>query len=131
MGKTPPKVGLEMRQEHADDLALIDGYGDGGFRVKGRRFEGSIVISPQGVWPVEVDDKGEPTDHFLEVLSLEKLDLLLVGRGSALQPLPKEMRLSLEKAALAYDCMDTGAAARTYNVLLIEGRRVAAILKAL
>lgn len=126
--KTP--VGAVMRQEHAEDYAMIDGYGDGGFRVKDRRFEGSIIITPKGVYPATVDESGELTAEGLEHLANKDHDLLLIGRGDSMTPLPKTMRLALEQLGLPYDLMDTGAAARTYNVLLIEGRRVAALLKA-
>jgi len=130
MADNKKSVGLEMRQEHAEDYAMIDGYGDGGFRVKGRRVEGSIVITPQGVYPAAVDDNAEPTAEGLKHLTDKSHDLLLIGRGDSMTPLPKTLRLALEEQGLAYDLMDTGAAARTYNVLLIEGRRVAALLKA-
>jgi len=130
MADNKKSVGVEMRQEHAEDYAMIDGYGDGGFRVKGRRFEGSIIITPEGVYPAAVDDSGEPTAEGLKQLSGKGHDLLLIGRGDSMIPLPKTMRLALEEQGLPYDLMDTGAAARTYNVLLIEGRRVSALLRA-
>ncbi len=109
---------------------LIQAYGDGGFRVSGERYKGSRIITPGKVlaWPVvrfeEVDGEA-----LLDILAEEGgVELLLFGTGMALRPLPEALRAGLAGRGIAAEVMDTGAACRTFNVLLAEGRQVAAAL---
>ena len=122
--------GITMRQEHRADLLLIDGYGDGGFRVKGRHFNGPVIIMENGVWPIKLTSDGA-----IDVEVVEKLynneprpEVILLGTGENMTPPEKLLRDAFKAKGLSFDPMDSGAAARTYNVLLIEGRRVAALL---
>jgi len=57
-----------------------------------------------------------------------RADLLIVGTGADLAPLPAPLRAKLRAAGVGCETMSTGAAVRTYNMLLDEGRRVAALL---
>ncbi len=59
-----------------------------------------------------------------------KIEILLVGMGKELRPLPAALRAALKQAGISADPMSTGAAVRTYNVLLAEDRAVAAALVA-
>ena len=122
--------GITIRQEHRDDLLLIDGYGDGGFRVKGRRFEGAILIMEHGVWPLTVTEDGQIDPAIADILDGHDIrpEILLLGMGERMMLPAKQLRLALQAKRFAYDPMDSGAAARTFNVLLMEGRRVAALL---
>jgi uncharacterized protein len=108
--------------------APIDAYGNGGFRFADMSHRGSILALPSGMeaWPVT--DVGAITPQSLAPVLGEasSIDILLVGTGDTFQPLPREARRTLEKAGLAPDLMSTGAAVRTYNVLVLEGRAVAA-----
>ncbi|RUU99066.1 hypothetical protein EOB36_21480, partial [Mesorhizobium sp. M6A.T.Cr.TU.017.01.1.1] len=58
----------------------------------------------------------------------DKVEILLVGAGKDLKPLPAALRAALKTAGITADPMSTGAAVRTYNVLLAENRAVAAAL---
>jgi uncharacterized protein len=106
--------------------APIDGYAADGFRVGGRVFRGPTAVLPGRVlgWAGLQD-----LSAFLEHRAA--FDVLLVGMGSLLvQPdaaLIAE-RAKLEAAGLGVELMTTPSACRTYNVLLGEGRRVAAAL---
>ena len=122
--------GASIRQEHREDLLLIDGYGDGGFRVKGRRFEGALVIMENGVWPMKLTEYGFIDPVIADILDANdpRPDIILLGMGERMQLVPKALRQALKDKGLSFDPMDSGAAARTYNVLLMEGRRVAALL---
>lgn len=117
-----PVVGSEFQ--------LISGYGDGGFTVSGVRHEGSVLILPRRTlaWPVVavadmsvasvqpvIDDQPRPA-------------ILLVGGGRSMAVLPRGLRDALRALGIVVETMDTGAACRTYNVLLTEGRDVAAAL---
>ncbi|MFC3051295.1 Mth938-like domain-containing protein [Kordiimonas pumila] len=124
--------GVYMEQQEDENLLLIEAYGGGGFRLQERRVEGSVLVLAQGYFPVAktvVKDLAV-TDFDKLFAADEKTELLLVGTGDSMTLLPKEIRLYLEQQGLPYELMDTGAAARTYNVLLMEGRRVSALLLA-
>ena len=107
----------------------IDGYGPGGFRLGGNWHDGSILLMPEGLLPIP---------HQLSVKTLtpilaavDTLDVLLIGMGADIAPLPHDMRRSLDDAGIGMDIMSTPSACRTYNVLLTEDRRVAALLLAI
>jgi uncharacterized protein len=104
----------------------VDGYGPGGFRVAGAVHLGPLALLPGGV----VAWAGLPDlAPFLERAA--EFDVLLVGMGERMGP-PVEglaaQRAALEAAGAGVDLMATPSACRTYNVLLAEGRRVAAAL---
>ncbi len=109
---------------------VIQAYGDGGFRIAGSRVTGSVLVFPEAVraWPVErFDDVA--LESLTDVLAeTPKVELLLVGCGERLLPVPRGLREGLRAAGVVVDVMDTGAACRTFNVLLAEERRVAAAL---
>ena len=111
----------------------IEAYGQGGFRFGGMSHRGSILALPSGIhaWSAVT-----PSDITLEalapVLAEEKglIDHLLVGTGARLVPLDRMLRQHLRAAGINAEPMATGAAARTYSILLGEDRRVAAALLA-
>jgi uncharacterized protein len=104
----------------------VDGYGPGGFRVAGAVHRGPLALVPEGV----VAWAGLPDlAPFLERVA--EFDVLLVGVGDRMRPPPDGFaaaRAALEAAGAGVDVMATPSACRTYNVLLAEGRRVAAAL---
>lgn len=112
------------------EFQLIAGYGDGGFTVSGTRHEGSVLILAKQTlaWPVS-----SPADITVESLQAA-IDyqplpgILLIGCGKSMTALPKGVRQALRAHGIVIEPMDTGAACRTYNVLLTEGRDVAAAL---
>lgn len=109
---------------------VVESYGGGGFRVSGRRYEGSVLVLPDRTldWPVAT--LAELSAESLEPVAAADpvVELLLVGCGPRLQLLPRPLREALRARGVVLEPMDTGAAARTYNVLLAEGRAVAAAL---
>lgn len=111
----------------------IEAYGSGGFKFAGMSHRGSILVLPTGVhaWAVERPEDIDAAS-LAPLLALPKaaVDLLLVGTGLELVPLQAALRAQLRAAGIRSDPMATGAAARTYNVLLGEGRRMAAALLA-
>jgi uncharacterized protein len=110
--------------------AQIDAYGNGGFRFAGMSHRGSLLLLPSGIraWePVAIDDV-TPL-HLREALAeAGSFDFLLLGTGRVLAPPAGSVRQAFAEAAVGLEIMDTGAACRTYNVLLGEGRAVAAAL---
>ncbi|MBL4837360.1 MAG: Mth938-like domain-containing protein [Kordiimonadaceae bacterium] len=121
--------GVYMEQAE-DDLLLVEAYGDGGFRMKGSRLEGSLYITADGFYPVACKTVADLTEaDFDQMLSDDaKPEILLVGTGAKMQLLPVAIKKFLVEAGHVPDIMDTGAAARTFNVLRMEGRQVAALL---
>lgn len=101
----------------------VDGYGPGFFRVGGLVHRGPLALLPSGplAWA------GLPEiAAFLEQAGA--IDVLLMGMGPEIAPLPRDLRARLEGAGLGVEIMPTPSACRTYNVLLAERRRVAAAL---
>lgn len=109
---------------------LIDSFGNGGFRLAGVSHQGSLLVTPSGVRALEADSIAALTVESLQQLIAEKtdFDMMLVGTGRDIAPLPKRVREALAAAQIGFDLMSTNAAVRTYNVVVAEERRVAAIL---
>jgi len=109
---------------------LIDQYGRGGFRFAGMSHRGSILLLPSGVsaWPPTSGRDLTPA-HFDPVFEEEvRVEFLIVGTGLEFVVLDDATRRRFREAAISLDVMQTGPAARTYNVLLAENRRVGAAL---
>ncbi|MDP2125717.1 MAG: Mth938-like domain-containing protein [Parvibaculum sp.] len=108
----------------------VDAYGDGGFRLEGQRFEGSIIVTPQGLYPWSVATLDDVTAESLAVLAdgAGTFDFLLIGSGETFARLPVQVQRHFESRGFSPDIMKTSAACRTYNMMLGENRRVAAAL---
>ncbi len=109
---------------------MLDAYGRGGFRFAGMSHRGSILILPSGIAAWRPTHAAEITAADLAAALAEAppIDFLLVGTGPEIAPLPDRLRGPFREAGISIDAMQTGAAARTYNVLLAEERRVGAAL---
>ena len=111
---------------------IIDGYGEGGFRISGQRIEGSVIVFPDQVVPWSSASVGDMSAANLEAVSVAgragAVELLLVGTGARMAQIDRTLRQALRADGVVIEVMDTGAACRTYNVLMAEGRRVAAAL---
>ena len=112
------------------DRVLIQAYGDGGFRIAGRRIEGAVVVFQDRV--IEAGNLRfediEP-GHLQPLLdAVPRAEILLLGCGKSAGALTSEHRALLMAAGISAEVMDTGAACRTFNLLQGEGRRVAALL---
>jgi uncharacterized protein len=112
--------------------APIDAYGGGGFRFAGMSHRGSILCLPDAItaWDVQTAAALTPASFDLVFAHQDRVRVLLLGTGRA-QVFPNDgVRAALGEAGIAVEAMSTGAACRTYNVLLGEGRPVAAALVA-
>lgn len=129
--RAPADAGLVIREAHYPGRAPIDSYGNGGFRFADMSHKGSILCLQSGIYgwtPVVPADFSVST--FRRVLDESGLEILLVGTGMDLVPLPGELREKLDACNIRAEVMNTGAAARTFNVLLSEDRAVGAALLA-
>ncbi|BCH25223.1 Mth938-like domain-containing protein [Mesorhizobium sp. L-8-3] len=122
--------GILIREAHFPGRAPIDAYGNGGFRFADMSHRGSILCLPSGIHGWEPADPAALTASDFERLLAEAADIeiLLVGTGRELRPLGKDLRSAFKEVRISADPMSTGAAVRTYNVLLAEDRAVAAAL---
>lgn len=114
---------MRLNEISYNDAQPIDGYGAGFFRVGGQKYDGALLVSPNGVtaWG--------GYDDTATVLALQdEIDVLFVGTGAEIAHPDKGFRTTLEEAGIGVEAMASPAACRTYNVLLSEGRRVAVAL---
>lgn len=110
----------------------IDSYGGGGFRLREEFHAGNLVLSPSGAaqWPAAAG--ALTAGDFAPLISeAADIDVLLVGMGEEIAPLPRAIRETVEAAGIGVEVMSTPSACRTYNVLLAEDRRVAVALIAI
>ncbi len=112
---------MRLNEVVFDGRVPIDGYGPGFFRVGGAIHRGPLALLPAGPLPWA----GLPEiEVFLSAAA--SFDVLFLGTGPEIRPLATELRERLESAGIGAEVMGTASACRTYNVLLSEGRRIAA-----
>lgn len=114
------------------DQQVIQSYAGGKFRVSGQPYSDPIIVTPSETfaWNLQAKDvSGLTLEDFQALLDQsEQIDVVLLGCGPEIAFLDTALKQNLSEQGLSVDVMDTGAACRTYNVLMAEGRRVAAAL---
>ncbi len=112
---------------------LIQSYGDGGFRISGARHEGSVLVFPLATmaWSVAAVDELSVDSLQQVAAAAPRVDILVLGTGQRMLAVPSPIRRHFRAAGITFEVMDTGAACRTYNVLMGDDRRVAAALIAI
>jgi uncharacterized protein len=102
---------------------------NGKFQIGDQTWTEAIGLTPDGVindWQVAPVTELSP-DTLAPLLDLQP-ELIIVGTGSS-QVLPdRDLMFAMARSGIGLECMDTAAAARTFNVLASEGRSVAAVL---
>jgi uncharacterized protein len=143
---------LKLHTEPASALNTVTAYGDGYIEVNQVRFSHAVAFGPEGAvaeWPVDTIDQitpallrqaaglPEPASDplaFLDepdtapALPPNAPEVLLIGTGTRQRFLPPDVLRPLLKAGIGVEVMDTQAAARTYNILMSEDRRVVVAL---
>ena len=109
-------------------LQIIQGYGDGGFRVGGVAVVGSVLVFPDNTRPWAITNPDEITIESLSIVLAEPPTLLVIGCGDRFVPPSQNLLAALKEPGVALEWMDTGAACRTFNVLLTEDRAATAAL---
>jgi uncharacterized protein len=112
--------------------APVDAYGNGGFRFAHMSHRGSILILPSGIYAWSPSSPSEIGAASLAPALAERdaVGLFLLGTGQYQRMPELDVRRAFAAASIGLEAMDTGAACRTYNVLLAEGRPVGAALLA-
>lgn len=114
----------------ASHLLKVDSYGDEGFSINGTMHTESVLLFPERAiaW-TSLDVSAWTVDDFAEVLTtIPPIEVLLLGTGKIHQFVHPDLKKAFKAKGIGVDSMDTGAACRTYNILLSESRRVAALL---
>ncbi len=113
------------------DQQIIQSYAGGRFRVSGTTYDHAVLVSPSDTceWTVSGPAEMLNEEDFRPLLDrAEDIDVVLLGTGAKLVFISPALKNTLKKQGLSIEAMDTGAACRTYNVLMAEGRRVFAAL---
>ncbi len=123
---------MDITPTIAKEKQLISGYGNGGFTISGLRYDGSVLVLPDKTLMWDVAELTALTpESFAPLLEASPLpEILLVGCGAEHSFLAAPIRALLKSRRVIAEPMSTGAACRTYNILLAEGRPVAAALVA-
>ena len=114
---------MQLSEIQYDHATPIDGYGPGFYRIGGQVIEGAVLTQLAGTnrW-------GGYGDTAPLLALAGDVDVLFVGTGAEIAHIPPDLRAALEEVGIGVEIMSSPAACRTYNVLLSEGRRVAAAL---
>lgn len=114
---------MHLSETSFADATPIDGYGPGFFRIGGQVFHGPTLTHRDGAGPW-----GGLADLDSLTALAGAVDVVLLGTGGEITPVPSDLRRAVEAAGIGIEPMGSASACRTYNVLLGEGRRVAAAL---
>jgi len=113
---------------HLPRQVPIDGYGKGGFAFADMSHRGSLLCLPSGLWAWPVTTASDIDETTLAPVFAEAADigLFLIGYGRDVWSMPDALRKRFRELNITLELTRTGTAVSTYNILLEEGRRVAA-----
>ena len=129
----PPGAGPLDKTLPAPDPAqvqVIRTYGPGHFLISDRDWREPVLVTPGATtpWPVARAEELAADNVAAVRAGAAPAELLVVGCDRRSMFVPPAVRAALKEIGLALEVVDTGSACRMYNVLLAEGRRVAAAL---
>jgi uncharacterized protein len=117
---------MELTQVVQPGRQVIERYGPAGFHISGAIYLGPVLVFPEQTR--EWAGAAASVEALAPVLAHGGVELLVLGLGRRMVPVAAGLRAALKTRGIAVEAMDTGAACRTYNLLLAEDRRVAAAL---
>ena len=120
---------MKLHLTTAENNNLITGYGEDFIEINKRRYQQAlIVLANQLILDWKATSFEDLTaEHFAEIGEL-KPEVVLLGTGLKHQFLHPKIAKNLTEQGIPIECMTTAAACRTYNILMSEGRHVAAAL---
>lgn len=110
------------------DRMIIEAYGPGRFRISGQVYETPVMVFLDEVKTWAAAEAGDIDAESLAQAAQKGVEVLLIGTGAKMHLLPPEVRRALREQGIGVEVMDTGAACRTFNILMAESRQVAAAL---
>ncbi len=115
---------------HLPRSAPIEAYGKGGFAFADMSHRGSLLCLPDAIWAWPVVTPGQIDEASLARVfaAANAIDTLVIGTGTEIWLPPSPLREAFRAVSVVLDAMQTGAAIRTYNIMMGERRRVAAAL---
>jgi len=121
---------MDITPRVTEGRVTLDSYGGGSFSAQGTRVEGNALVFPMAITTWNIPNGAEITVESLQPFldMADDLDIVLIGCGERMRFLSAEVKQAFEQKGVGIDPMDTGAACRTFNILAIEERRVAAAL---
>lgn len=121
---------MELTRIAPEGRQLIQAHREGGFTIAGVRHEGSVLVLPERTLPWPVRELSAVTIDSLAPITAAaaSVDILVLGAGAQFGRPRSDLMQELRAHGIVTEAMDTGAACRTFNVLLAEDRRVAAAL---
>ena len=120
-------ISLDITPAIAAGQQLIQSYGGGRFRIAGVTYNGSVLVTRETTTSWELSEMADITFENLQPI-LGETEILVIGCGASMSPPPPELRATLGSHRIGLEWMDTGAACRTFNILLIEERNAVAAL---
>lgn len=118
---------MKLHLTQAEDSNLITAYGSGFVDINKQRYEQNLIVMPDKLildWSA-ADFKSLTAQDFIAIADLNP-EVVLLGTGARHQFVHPKLTAALTEKGLAIECMTTDAACRTYNILMSEGRNVAA-----
>ncbi len=120
---------IQMRQAHFKGKFPIEAYGGGGFRFAETSHKGALLCAPSGFYSANLVSANIMCEDLQQIIDISsEIEILLIGTGLDIVPINVAAKTLLKKHSISTDIMNTGAAVRTYNILLAEDRAVAALL---
>ena len=121
---------MQLQHIEFSGQRVIEAYGDMGFRLSSGRHEGSLLILPERVEKFNATTIDEVTLESLAdvIKEQENIDILILGTGARQHFPPTSIFKHFVAQRIALEAMDSGAACRTYNILVSEDRKVAAAI---
>ncbi|CAG9180721.1 Mth938-like domain-containing protein [Cupriavidus respiraculi] len=120
---------MKLHADQPNALNTVTAYGPGYIEINMVRYTDSVLVMPEGEvqpWPVRrFEDLA--AEHF-EALLAQAPEVVLLGTGDRLRFPHPRLTAALSRKHIGVDAMDLQAACRTYNILMAEGRKVAAVL---
>ncbi len=120
---------MKLYLAHSEGNYLITGYDKGWVEINKQRYTDSLIVMPSQLiknWSI-ANIESIQAEHFEQVANY-KPDVVLLGTGSQHKFIHPKLSVALTNLGISLECMSTDAACRTYNILMSEGRNVAACL---
>ena len=120
---------MEVIRNSPAGRSIVQNYRGGGFTVSGVRHVGPVLVLPAETisWPASSINTLDRSELAAKLSTLQ-LNLCIIGCGTRMERVPADLRSALKDVGIGVDAMETGAACRTFNMLVGEGRAVAAVL---